>query len=419
MTEKTLAQYAASKEVEQAYAALAADPRVQKALRMIEDDSDKTFAEQCVICKIAAPTFFEHKRTEYFRKRLLDIGLSEVTTDEAGNVHGLRPGAGGGPKLFLEGHLDTVFPEETDLTITEKNGIYYAPGISDDARGLAVVLEVAEVMNACGLKTVGDLVVGGTVGEEGTGDLKGMKAFFAANSDIDASLGVDGSFPGIKYLATGSHRYKVTFTGPGGHSFSAFGNPSATHAMARAIAKFADYKPPAFPKTTFTVGVVQGGTTVNSIAREASLLLDIRSNCPQTLLEAENHILPAFQMGADEENHCAGTATMTVRCDLIGDRPAVTQKPNLPLVQCAAQAHVMLGLPVELAPPDSTNANWPMHLGIPALNLGGGGKAGKNHSLDEWFDPKDAFVSPQKVLLTVLGALGLEGVTRPLVNKRR
>jgi acetylornithine deacetylase/succinyl-diaminopimelate desuccinylase-like protein len=179
--------------------------------------------------------------------------------DTEGNVCGLLPGTGKGPKLLLTAHLDTVFPEGTDTTVREKDGKLYGPGISDDARGLASVLGVARAFKASGLKTVGDVMVCGNVGEEGLGNLRGVKALFRNHKDIDGFISVDGAdVSAITYLATGSHRYEITYKGPGGHSFSAFGTPSAIHALGRAIARIADLKVPKEPKTTFTVGTVAG-----------------------------------------------------------------------------------------------------------------------------------------------------------------
>ena len=243
------APYAVSPAVAELYSRLTALPAVQKGLDFIKADHADTVAEQKQICEIPAPPFKEQVRAADFQKRLAALGLKDVQMDKEGNVFGLRPGAGNGPKLLVAAHLDTVFAAGTDVKVKEKDGKLYAPGIADDARGLAALLGVIRAFNATGIKTVGDIIFCGNVGEEGLGDLRGVKALFRDNKDIDGFISIDGAdLNRITYLATGSHRYEVTFSGPGGHSFSAFGRPSAIHAMGRAIAQIADLTTPAEPQ---------------------------------------------------------------------------------------------------------------------------------------------------------------------------
>ena len=264
---------AISSQTTDAFTKLKGDAKVKQALEFIQKDDANTLNEQKVIVAIPAPPYKEKVRGEYYMKRLQSLDLKNVQTDSEGNVCGIRPGTGKGPKIFVEAHLDTVFPEGTNTQPVEKDGKIFAPGISDNTRGLAALLSMIRAFNATGIKTVGDIVFCGTVGEEGLGNLRGMKAFFRDHKDIAASVDMDGtSVRRITYLATGSHRYEIHFKGPGGHSFGAFGTPSAIHAMGRAIAKIADVQTPKDPKTTFTVGTVTGGTSVNAIAADATML---------------------------------------------------------------------------------------------------------------------------------------------------
>ena len=300
---------------------------IKVALDFIKTDHDNTITEQKQISTIPAPSFKEQKRGEDYLKRLVIVGVKDVQMDKEGNVCGLLPGSGKGPKLLFAAHLDTVFPEGTDTRVKEKNGRLYGPGIGDDARGLALILSVARAFKASGIKTVGDVMVCGNVGEEGIGDLRGVKALFRDHHDIDGFISVDtpDDVSGITYLATGSHRYEVTYKGPGGHSFEAFGLPNATHALGRAIAHIADLQVPKQPKTTFAVGIVKGGTSVNSIAAEASMLVDMRSDSETELLALEKRFLDIVRNAATEENVRWSSNKMTVEIKLIGNRPAGSQ----------------------------------------------------------------------------------------------
>ena len=219
-------------------------------------------------------------------------------------------------------------------------------------------------------------------------------------------------------MATGSRRYEITYRGPGGHSWNAFGLPSAIHALGRAIAKIGDVQTPSQPKTTFTVGTITGGTSVNSIAADASMLLDLRSASEAELKKLETEVLALLQVAADEENARWGSSAICVEIKLVGDRPAGQQSPDLPIVQAAWAASEAVAVPPEFGPASSTDANLPMSLGIPAIRLCGGGAEGNNHSLDEWYDPANAYRGPQKVFLTLLGLVGVAGVSEPLLAKR-
>ncbi len=404
--------------VKEVYSRLASRESVRKGLAFIKEDQDNTVSEQKEICAIPAPPFKEHVRAADYRKRLINLGLNDVQTDNEGNVFGVRPGKGKGPKLVVAAHLDTVFPEGTDVSVHEIDGKLYAPGVSDDCRGLAALLGIIRAFNATGIRTSGDIIFCGDVGEEGLGDLRGVKALFRDVKDIDGFISIDSAEVGrVTYLATGSHRYEITYRGPGGHSFRAFGRPSAIHAMGRAIGSIADLTTPEVPKTTFTVGVVSGGTSVNSIAAEARMQVDIRSNNTTELLDLEARFMDIVRKAADEETARWRGDKITVEIKPAGDRPAGLQPDDSPIVQAAWASAGVIGVIPELGEPMSTDSNIPISLGIPAITVGGGGKDGNNHSADEWFDPTDAYLGPQHVFLTILGLVGVDGVGAALLHR--
>ncbi len=404
--------------VEQTFARLAAAPQVAKVLGDVKADDARALADLRALTEIPAPPFKEKARGEHFLARLKALGLPDAYLDAEGNAIGVRKGTGAGPRLVIAAHLDTVFPEGTDVKIKERDGRLYAPGIADDSRGLAVLLSWLRVLGENKLQTVGDLIFVGDVGEEELGNLRGMKALLRDHPDVDGVIGLEpGEGARVVVLGTGSHRYEVTFRGPGGHSFSAFGLPSAIHAMGRAIAKIGEVRTPDDPKTTFTVGTVGGGTSVNTIAGDARMAVDIRSNAMPTLLEAEKKIMAAIAEGVAEENRRWNSDQMSYQVKLIGDRPAGQTPIDSRIVQVAARAITGAGGKPLLAGA-STDANVPMALGIPAVILATGGKSGGFHARDEWFDPRDAWQGAQTSLTAVLALVGVAGVSEPLLEKR-
>ena len=408
--------YQLSPEVQQAYATLNQQAEVQQGLAFIQDDHQQTVQDQITITEIPAPPFSEDQRAQYYMGRLADLGLVNVQQDAEGNVFGTLEGSGTGPTLFVSAHLDTVFPEGTDTTVTEQNGKLCAPGIGDDGRGLASLLSIVRAFNTSGVQPEGDIIFGGTVGEEGLGDLRGVKHFFTEHKDVDGFISIEAGNPAqLTYLATGSHRYFINYKGPGGHSFGAFGTPSAIHAMGRGIAKIADVKVPEEPKTTFTVGVVSGGTSVNSIAADAQMQLDMRSNSEAQLLALEDKIMGLVGDAAREENKRWGRDDITVETELVGDRPAASQPEDAVIVQSGWASAQSIALQPGLAGPSSTDSNYPMSLGIPSLTLRGGGVAEGTHSPEECFDPTGADQGPQASYMTIRGLVGVSGVTQPLL----
>ena len=399
---------------------LMADASVRQAFDFLEADNDRTTEEQIELTQIEAPTFEEEEKGRAFAAKLAELGVEQVSVDEVGNVFGVRPGKGGGPKLVVCAHLDTVFPRGTNVRARREGSRIYAPGISDDGRGLASVLTLLRALNEAGLQTEGDLIVGATVGEEGLGDLRGVKSLFARRGDIDGFISIEPGTPDrITYLAAGSKRYKIIFEGPGGHSFGSFGTPSPIHALGRAIAKFAEIDVPHDPKTTFNVGLISGGTSVNTIAETAEAVIDMRSTSQAELEKLETQALNLFRQAAEEENkRWRRSGAIKVRMERVGDRPAGSQEPNSLIVQAAAGAGLAMNYRPILEGASSTDSNIPIHLGIPAVTLGGGGDFGGAHTLNEYYDPTNAHLGVQKILLVMLALTGLAGITAPLLPKR-
>ena len=405
--------------VEESYAKLAAHSEVAAALAALKSAGARMFEEQVRINEIPAPPFKEQLRAEYYLKKMRETGLPGAYIDKEGNVIGVRAGTGKGPRLVVSAHLDTVFPEGTDVKVREKDGRYYAPGIYDDALGLTNLLTVLETLNKSNIKTVGDIIFVGTVGEEELGDLRGVKALFRDIKDIDGFISLDGVGLGrIVNHATGSHRYLATFKGPGGHSFSAFGLPSAIHAMGRAVAKIGDLVPPTDPKTTFTVGTVNGGTSVNAIAATSTIGIDIRSNGNAALIEFEKKVLAVLQDAVNEENARWKSDKISVEIKQVGDRPAGVTPIDSPIIQAARAAMPHVGAQVRSITASSTDSNLPMSLGIPAITLSSSGTGGGSHSPGEWYSPVNNHVGAQNVFLLALALAGMEGVTAPVLSKR-
>ncbi|MDQ0208495.1 M20/M25/M40 family metallo-hydrolase [Alkalicoccobacillus murimartini] len=416
------AMYKLDKETETVFTHLQKHQDIKAGLQFLEADQAQTLQEQIELAEISAPPFEETKRALAYKNKLEQLGLEEVKQDSEGNVYGVLKGNRPGPKLFVSAHIDSVFSSDTDVTVTEKDGLYYGPGITDDARGLAALLSIVRAFNHTGIKPEADIIFGGTVGEEGPGDLRGVKAFFSENKDVEGFISIDSVSPSaIIYKGTGSYRYEITYSGPGGHSFGAFGTPSAVHAAGRAIAMIADLETSTDPKTSFNVGVVEGGTIPTAIAEQSKLYLDIRSNGKKELDEIDSRVRVIFQQAAEQENKrwgYVGQKGIQVELNKLGNRPVGTQLDEAAIVQTAWAATEQLGLVPTLEQAVSTDANYPISIGIPAITLGAGGDAGGAHSLDEWFDPTDAHLGPQRVFLTILGLSGVARTTLPLLSSK-
>jgi tripeptide aminopeptidase len=395
-----------------AQAKLVDRPDVARALALIEQDNAWTLDQQASVCEIPAPPFHEAERGQELQRRLEALGYHDTTIDAVGTVIAVRKGTGGGPRLVLAAHLDTVFPEGTDVGVTRNGARLAGPGIGDDCRGLAVLLAVARAVERAGIRTRGDLILVADVGEEGPGNLRGVRNLFGEKpaGPIDAFISIDGTGLGLTTAAVGSNRYHVVFTGPGGHSYGAFGMPSPIHAMGRAIAAIADLQVPTTPKTTFNVGVVDGGTSVNSIANRATMQVDLRSVSAASLARVDSAFKRAVRaaVAAEQARWPRSPAQLSVDFESMGERPAGEQPDTLWIVRAAQDAAVALGLEAPKGGASSTDANLPMSLGIPAVTIDGGGQGRGAHSPAEWYDDGDrGYLGPQWAALLVLSILGV------------
>ena len=384
---------------------------VQEALQFLREDDERTLREHLEMCQIPAPSYEEGEKAEYVRKKMMDAGLEDVHIDEVGNVLGTWKGTGNGPRIMIAGHTDTVFPRETDLTLKKEGERYSCPGIGDDTRAVAELLSLARALNATGIHGEGDIVFCANVCEEGLGDLRGIKHAFKdmANGHYDGFVSIDDkNTSGIIYQAVGSERYLVTFHGTGGHSFTGFGIPNPIHAMGRAIAKISDFQTPKNPKTTFSVGVINGGTSVNVIAAECSMLVDMRSVDAGELEKLSVKFHQAVENAVQEENDRWEDKDnrITVTFEQKGKRPAGTQDKSCQIVQAANAANQALGMETLYIGAASTDANIPISLGIPAITVGWGGKGGGEHTIHEWYEHTESWKGPQRDLLLLLALSG-------------
>jgi acetylornithine deacetylase/succinyl-diaminopimelate desuccinylase-like protein len=380
------------------------DPMVRAAVDAARRDEPAAIEDQVSLCEVPAPPFGEARRAVVVKERFESLGLLNVRIDEVGNVLGERPGLAAGPHLVFSAHLDTVFPEGTDVTVRREGTLLRGPGIGDDCRGLAVVLAVVRALRSGNVQTTGPITFVGTVGEEGLGDLRGVKHLFREElkGRVDRFVSVDGTGLGITHIAVGSHRYRVAFKGPGGHSYGAFGIANPIHALGRAMARIADFQVPREPKTTFNVGRIGGGTSVNSIAFEAWMEVDMRSADPAALQSVDASFHKAVESAlADENDRWEQRGRLSVTADLVGDRPAGRTPADAPTVQAAVSVTKALGLPVTLDE-GSTDSNIPMSLGVPAVTIDGGGRGTGAHSLGETFDTTDSWHGTTRAVLLAI-----------------
>jgi acetylornithine deacetylase/succinyl-diaminopimelate desuccinylase-like protein len=326
-----------------------------------------------------------------------------VRIDAAGNVVGERRGAAPRPHLLIAAHLDTVFPAETNVKVSRAGAELRGPGISDNCRGLAVIVAIARALNAGRVRTAGSISFAANVGEEGLGDLRGVKALFARPAvPIDRFVSIDGAAVNVSHVAVGSHRYRVTFKGPGGHSYGAFGLANPAGAMGRAVAKLSDVQVPDQPKTTFTIGRIGGGTSVNSIPFEAWMEVDMRSSSAKALAALDARFQAAVDDAVAEENRrWSRPGSITVVKELVGNRPAGETPSSSPIVQTALAVGRTLGLSPALTE-GSTDANLPISLKIPAITIGGGGSGANAHALSESFDTTDSWKGTQNAVLLAI-----------------
>lgn len=380
--------------------ALAAEPSVRTALDIARRSEEDTIQQQIRLCEIPAPPFGEAKRAAAYAQAMREAGLTNVRIDAEGNVLGERPGRNPRPHLVLSAHLDTVFPAEVSVRVTRDKNLLHGPGIGDDCRGLAVLLAVVRALNAAQVRTDGPITFVGTVGEEGLGDLRGVKALFAGPlRQSDRFVSVDGDRYGITNVGVGSRRYRVTFRGPGGHSYDNFGRANPVHALGSAIARIARLDVPVTPRTTFSVGRIGGGTSVNAIATEAWMEVDLRSSDAAALSQLEAGFQASVRSALDEENtRRRNHEPLTVDIEQVGNRPAGRTAADSRIVETTIATLNALSLPVRLDE-GSTDANLPMSLGIQAITIGGGGVGRDVHSPRESFDTTDSWRGTQLVTL--------------------
>jgi acetylornithine deacetylase/succinyl-diaminopimelate desuccinylase-like protein len=364
---------------------------------------------QVAVSEIAAPTGEEQRRAAWIARRFTALGLSDIRSDAAGNVIGRRRGVRALPAVAVCAHLDTVFPRGTAVRVRQDGELLLGPGIGDNGRGLAAMLALAEEIDGVRLQTDRPIDFVATTGEEGTGDLRGAKAFFRSREDVAAAIALDGAGDErIVHRGLGSRRYRIVYRGPGGHSWAAFGVVNPVHAAGTAIAKLASIIVPREPRTTLSVGRVGGGIAVNAIADEAWLEVDLRSTTVRMLDRYEREVRLAVRAAEIEENARRATGSPPLSCavETIGDRPCGDVPADHPLVLSAIDATRLIGREPELSTA-STDANVPISLGVPAIAIGAGGRGGDAHTPGEWFDNTSGTVGLARALTIVVAAAGL------------
>lgn len=364
------------------------DAQLQAGKDFIANEYDRILDEIEYLVEIPAPPFMEEQRALAYAQMLRDAGLSDVSIDEEGNVVGLRPGTGGGSPLVVSAHIDTVFPEGTDVEVRRDGDRMYGPGVGDDGIGLVALLTWLRAMEAADIETVRDVYFVGTVGEEGLGDLRGVRYLFnegPLSGTIGDFISVDGASPDrITHEAVGSRRYRIEFRGPGGHSYGAFGIVSPMAAMADAITRFYRIDAPTQPKVTYSASTITGGTSVNTIPASISGEFDMRSGDPEELARLEARFLQIIGEAVAAENYARSTEEGSIESvvTLIGDRPAGATAMDDPLVQGAADAIRANGFEPQFSS-SSTDSNMAMGLGIPAITIGAGASGERAHTVDE------------------------------------
>jgi tripeptide aminopeptidase len=390
-------------------------PTYKTAVGALEKDHDRWIEEVIKITEIPAPPFKEQERSKAYMEMLKAHGLTDVEIDQEGNAMGMRKGTGGGPLVVVSAHLDTVFPEGTDVSVRRDGSRLNAPGVGDDSSGLATLLSIVRAMDAAGIKTKSDILFLGDVGEEGLGDLRGVRYFFTKGKykdQVKYFFSLDGgSTTRIANCGVGSKRYRVTFKGPGGHSYGAYGLVNPMAAMSQAVVEFYKIQTPTKPKTTYSASVTGGGTSVNAIPNNVWMEFDMRSEDAKELDRLEKRFLAIVNQAVETENFARSTKEGPITADikLVGDRPAGRTDEKQDIVQIATAAFLANGSKPTYEC-GSTDSNMPMSLGIQAVTIPRVGKADRSHSLDEWIDTdRDSnLLVKRTVLSTVLAVAGAE-----------
>ncbi len=400
--------------VQQEIARLASLRDVHLAMDWFRSHEPELRRWQLEVAAIPAPPFEERQRADCLRSRFAELGLENVQVDAVGNVLGVRAGSDPNEKLVaVTAHIDTVFAPGTPLNVRSEGDRLYGPGISDNGAGIAGLLGLISALRSAKVRHFSGLLFVGNVGEEGEGDLRGMRHIFCESSwkdRIGATLVLDGATTDtIVTQALGSRRFQVTITGPGGHSWSDFGAPNPIIVLARAIARFSRTELPAEPKISTNVGVISGGTSVNSIPESASMRVDIRSASPEEIERVERALREAVAEAAAEYPKRArnGSKGIGYEIQLIGCRPAAELDPNARILQVIRAVDAHLGNRARLHRA-STDANIPLSLGREAISIGAGGCGGGAHTLQEWYDPAERDLGLKRVLLAVLALAGVK-----------
>ncbi len=384
---------------------------MKQAFATIEEMRERNNERLIAITEIAAPPFEEQTRAADLVNRLKALGLDDVSIDESGNVIARRAGTNGQRTVAVAAHIDTVFPADMDVTVRREGDVFYAPGVGDNTRGVVAMLALIETMETHNIKTEADILFVGDVGEEGLGDLRGVRHLFRDGAPkIDSFIAIDGGNASrLVTTAVGSNRYRVTFSGPGGHSYGAFGRGHPHQALAEAITKFTEAATPITqdgPKATFSVGRIGGGTSINSIPFTSWMEVDMRSSNPAKLAELDAVFQTAMREALEIENERRrSNDALTVEVKSVGKRPAGASDPTASLVQNAGAAVTAMGLEPQFSA-SSTDSNIPMSLGIPAITIGRGGIARNAHAPNESWEDKDSHLAIQSALLLLVAEAG-------------
>ena len=384
-------------------------PSIQRAFHFIDEMRGELDQDLVRICEIPAPPFKEDARAREIARRFEEIGLERVRSDEQGNVIAERSGFSTEPRIVISAHLDTVFPEGTNVHVRRDGARFHAPGISDNSCGIVGLIALARALKAGAINTEATVCFVATVGEEGEGNLRGVRHLFTRGEfqgGVCAFISLDG--PGLERItqrALGSRRFRVTMIGPGGHSWGDFGIVNPVHALGRAIARFASYPAPLAPRTSYNIGIIEGGSSVNAIPERASMVVDIRSVSSDEIEKLEAYLRRVVEIAAREENSQRSMSGTSLTCEFeqVGDRPSGETPVNSRLVQTAIECSRALGIEPRLDC-SSTDSNIPISLGIPAITLGVGGISGNCHSLTEWYEPTGRELGIKRLLL-LTGAL--------------
>jgi acetylornithine deacetylase/succinyl-diaminopimelate desuccinylase-like protein len=395
----------------QEIARLAGLPPVQSAFRWFVAQEPQIAGWQMQLAGIAGPPFGEGERAFWLAERFRELELDDVHIDEVGNVFGVRRGIEASNRfLAISAHIDTVFPAGTTLRPRREGSRLYGPGISDNGAGVAALLATAGSMQDSGIRHLGPLVFIGNVGEEGEGDLRGMRHIFSDphwSEAIKATLVLDGAgADSIVAEALGSRRFEIVVRGPGGHSWSDFGAPNPIIVLARAIERFTQVRVAAVPKTTFNIGVIRGGTSVNSIPESASMRVDLRSTSSAEIDRLETALRVALDQALMADAGRARNGALTYEASVIGSRPAGELDSSARILRVLRAVDSHLGNPSQVQRA-STDANIPLSLGREAVAIGGGGTGGGAHTLQEWFDCAGRELALKRILLATLALTGV------------